>query len=169
MNIVLTGMMGTGKNLVGRELAQRTGMQYVNTDDIVEKKAGCAISDIFKDQGEDVFRDLERDAVRYAASLDNYVISTGGGVVKDKGIMDLLQENAVIVCLKADAKTIFQRTEKDDARPLLDVEDRLAEIQKLLDTREVFYSRCDFSVDTAGMEPGGIAGLILDFISGLRE
>ncbi|MBN2407817.1 MAG: shikimate kinase [Elusimicrobia bacterium] len=169
MNIVLTGMMGTGKSAVGRKLADALGMEYVDIDETVEKKTGLSVNDIFRDRGEPEFRRLEKEAVKHAAGLNNRVISTGGGVVKDSANMDALEREGIIVCLTADAATILARTKDDGTRPLLKVADPEKEIRGLLAEREKFYSRCDFRVDTSGKSVSDIAGEIVEYIGKLRE
>ena len=104
MNIVLTGMMGTGKTVVGKKLAQKLNMKYISTDEIIEKDAGMSIPKIFKRKGEPYFRNVETKAVKCVALLDNFVIDTGGGVVQRSENMEELERNGVIICLTASPK-----------------------------------------------------------------
>ncbi|MDE0554546.1 MAG: shikimate kinase, partial [Candidatus Poribacteria bacterium] len=100
-NIVLVGFMGTGKTSVGRRLASQLRMRYVDTDDLIEQDTGRCITNIFAEDGEPAFRDLESEAVRKASKLYNHVISTGGGVVLSKTNMEALKQNGIIFCLTA--------------------------------------------------------------------
>ncbi len=169
MNIVLTGMMGTGKSIVGKKLARKLNMSYVDTDEVIEKEAGCSINEIFAGDGEKKFRIIEKKAVKYVSLLNNYVISTGGGVVKYAENMDELEKNAVIICLTADPDTIYKRTKKYINRPLLKVDDPEKEIEKLLKQREKFYSRCDLMIDTSNKKVNEITGDIVKYIGSIKK
>ena len=81
MNVILIGFMGVGKSEVGRELASRLGMDFIDTDDLIVKADGRAIPEIFREDGEAGFREIEREVVETLADFDNFVVSTGGGVV----------------------------------------------------------------------------------------
>ncbi len=169
MNIVLTGMMGTGKSAVGKTLARRLSMRFIDTDSLIEKKAGKKIKDIFADEGEGRFRELERGVVKDVSGENNCVVATGGGVVKNSENMDRLENNSVVVCLKARSEVIYDRTKNNSERPLLNVEDPLKALNKLIEEREKFYSRCDFSVDTSDKKINEIADDIIRFIKEKRE
>ncbi len=119
MNIVLTGMMGSGKSTVGRELADKLDFKYIDTDNMIEKQVGKSISDIFEKAGESSFRKLEKDAVRCVALLDNYIISTGGGVVKDNENLKELRKKSVVVYLYAPAEILYDRLKKKKIDPCL--------------------------------------------------
>ncbi len=163
MNIVLTGFMGTGKTAVGKKLAEETGMQYIDTDEMIEKDVGMTIPNIFKLRGEKYFREVETQAVKCVAMLDNFVIATGGGVVLKEENMKELEKNGIIVCLTASADTILQRTGKKANRPLLKGENPADKIEQLLKEREPFYKRCHKMVDTSGKEIKDIIGEIIPF------
>jgi shikimate kinase len=169
VNIVLTGMMGTGKTAVGKKLAEIEGMEYIDTDEMIEKDIGISINEIFKRNGEKEFREMEKKAVKCVSILNNFVISTGGGVVKDAGNMDELEKNSIIVCLTADSETIYKRTNKHTNRPLLKVEDPKLEIEKLINERKRFYKRCDLMVDTSNKEIDIIVDEIVKFVESRRN
>jgi len=101
MNIVLTGFMGTGKSIVGEKLAQRLGMGYIDTDQIIEEREGCEISKIFKEKGEDYFRKIETEVVKEVSSFNNCVIATGGGVVLKEENIKALRRKGIIISLSA--------------------------------------------------------------------
>ena len=169
MNIVLTGMMGTGKTAVGKRLAEIEGMEYIDVDEMIEKDAGVSINEIFKKNGEKEFREMEKKAVKCVSILNNYIISTGGGVVKDSGNMDELEKNSIIVCLTADPETIYKRTSKHNDRPLLKVKDPKLEIEKLIKERQKFYKRCDLMVDTLNKKIDVIVDEIVKFVESKRN
>lgn len=149
-NIVLVGFMGTGKTSVGRRLASQLRMRYVDTDDIVEKDSRRRISDIFAEDGEPAFRDLESEAVRKVSALRDYVISTGGGVVLRDANMTELKRSGIVFCLTATAEEIYKRVGHQTHRPLLQTPDPLAKIQEMLTERHVYYAEADHIVRTTG-------------------
>ena len=107
--IVLTGFSGAGKSAVGPLLAKHFGWKLLDTDEVVEKRAGKRILDIFRDDGEDAFRDLEAEAIREACGDDKLVLSTGGGAVLRSENRRALAEAGFVVCLEARPETIFER------------------------------------------------------------
>jgi shikimate kinase len=107
--IVLMGFMGTGKSEVGRRLAQRLGRAFVDTDQLVEERAGKRVAAIFADDGEAAFRTLERTAVADAAARGGAVIAVGGGAVLDAENVRRLREAGVLVHLTARPEAILQR------------------------------------------------------------
>ena len=108
-NIYLTGFSGTGKTTVGREVAARLGWDYTDVDDEIVALSGRNIHDIFREDGEVKFRDIEHDALMSVTKVTGHVVATGGGVVVDERNRDLMNATGVIVCLEARADTIFQR------------------------------------------------------------
>lgn len=163
-NIVLTGFMGTGKTEVGRELSTILGWKLIDVDDEIVKSKGMSINDIFSRFGEPAFRDIETEMIKKTASNKNIIISTGGGAVLRQENMDILREKGVIVCLTATPETILKRTNNNDERPLLKVEDPLRKIKELLDFRRPFYEKADIMIDTENRTPRRIAEEILERI-----
>jgi shikimate kinase len=150
-NIVLIGFMGTGKTLVGKKLARRLKMDFVDLDEVIEKENKMKISEIFERYGEKYFRQLETKAVKKISDMNNHVISTGGGVVLKSENVKNLKKNGVIVCLKASPEIILKRIEKEKNRPLLEVKDREKKIKELLKFREVCYKKvADYMIDSSG-------------------
>jgi len=169
MNIVLTGMMGTGKTDVGKMLSRKLNMEYISTDQIIEKDVGMTIPEIFKGKGESYFREVETKAIKCVAMLDNFVIDTGGGVVLKKENMEELEKNGVVICLTATPEVIMKRTSKTDYRPLLNVSDREDEINKILRKRQQFYNRCSKMIDTSNKRIEEVVNEIIDFLSERRR
>lgn len=165
MNIVLTGMMGTGKTVIGKKLAQKLNMKYISTDGVIEKDVGMSIPKIFTRKGEPYFRDVETKAVKCVAMLDNFVIDTGGGVVQRSENMEELERNGAIICLTASPEVILKRTSKTNYRPLLNVDDPVSEIKELLEKREQFYKRCSRMIDTSNKGIEEVVNEIIKFLS----
>ena len=155
-NIVLVGFMGTGKTSIGRRLATQLRMRYVDTDDTVERDNERRISEIFAEDGEPAFRELESEAVRKVSKLNNCVISTGGGVVLKKNNMTELKQNGIVFCLTATAEEIYRRVGHQTHRPLLQTPDPLAKIQSMLAERRPYYAEADYMVRTTGRSFGEI-------------
>ena len=155
-NIVLVGFMGTGKTSVGRRLATQLRMRYVDTDDIIERDSGRRISNIFEEDGEAAFRELESEAVLKVSKQHNSVISTGGGVVLKEANMIALKESGVVFCLTATPEEIYRRVGHQTHRPLLQTPDPLAQIQSMLAERHPYYKEADYMVRTTGRSFGEI-------------
>jgi shikimate kinase len=151
-NLILTGFMGTGKNAIGKRLAQVLHLEFVDTDDIIERQEGITISEIFERFGEKHFRKLEKKVIKKVARTQRQIIATGGGVVLDGENIRYLKENGIIVCLWASAEVIGQRTEKGSSRPLLETADRERTITELLEYRKPFYEKsADYIIDTSDL------------------
>ncbi len=161
----MTGMMGTGKTVVGKKLAQKLNMKYISTDEMIEKDVGMSIPKIFKRKGEPYFRDVETKAIKCVAMLDNYVIDTGGGVVQRNENMEELERNGAIICLTASPEVILGRTRKTNYRPLLNVDNPVSAIKKLLKKRERFYKRCSRMIDTSNKGIQEVVDEIMKFLS----
>lgn len=162
-NIILTGFMATGKSAVGKELAKRLGRVFIDTDVLVEEKSARPISAIFRERGEEYFRDLESEVI---ASLDRYrpgslVVATGGGAVIRESNRKMLKKNGVLVLLTASPRAILRRVGQSGQRPLLAAQSTLDGINKLLAEREPYYRYCDISVDTTARRPERVAGEII--------
>ena len=147
-NLVLAGFMGTGKSAVGRLAAARLRFRFVDTDALIEAKAGKRITEIFAQLGEPAFRELEREVVAGLGEYDRAVIATGGGVVVDPRNLASLREHALVVCLWASPETIYRRTRHSSRRPLLKEANPQARIETLLAQRECFYREGDILITT---------------------
>jgi len=152
--IALIGFMGTGKTTVGRALAARLGREFIELDALIEKRAGRTIAEIFRQEGEPRFRELEIEAVKDVAARQNAVIAGGGGVVLNRINIDRLKINCIIVYLKASPEVILARTAADNTfRPLLAVANRAAKIKELLAARRPLYEgAADIEIDTSTLD-----------------
>ncbi len=167
-NIVLIGFMGTGKSSIGRLLAERMGMRFLDTDDLIEREAGIPVKEIFKRFGEERFRELERKVIGMVASGrfgDGIVLSTGGGAVVDISNRETLKGWGTLVCLKASVDTILERIGDGDERPLLSRGDKKRIVAELLRKREPAYNEADLIVDTSSKDMEEIVGIIEDFVT----
>lgn len=147
-NLALIGFMGTGKTTVGRLLAEQLGFEFLDTDEQIETNTGKKISEIFAQQGEPVFRDLERQLVEQLAQRRQTIISTGGGLPVNPANLANLKTHALVVCLWASPEKIYERVRNQDHRPLLKDPDPLAKIRTLLAVREPFYRQADVLINT---------------------
>jgi shikimate kinase len=162
-SIALIGFMGTGKSTVGRLLAEMTGREFVELDDIIAGEAGMSIPAIFEHEGEIGFREREISAVKKLAGKRNTVIACGGGVVLNMINIERLRQECIIICLTASPLVILERTRQQPGdRPLLDVDDEYESIKKLLHFRRPFYRRAaDIIIDTSGLTPENVARRIV--------
>jgi shikimate kinase len=160
-NIALVGFMGTGKSVAAKRVARRLNMKYINTDDTIESREGKSIREIFAQDGEKRFREIEADVVKEASSADGVVIATGGGVVLSAANMDNLRKNGVVICLNARAEDIFERTKSYAHRPLLNVPDPLGKIKELMKAREPYYKKADHQIETTGMDVDQIVDAVI--------
>jgi shikimate kinase len=140
--------MGTGKSSVGRLLAQLLNFSYLDTDHLIEERAGKSVRDIFQQDGEPVFRDWECRVVAELAHRSQTIIATGGGLPVNPANLASLKTHSLVVCLWGSAETIYERVRHHDHRPLLNDPDPLAKIRQLLSTREPFYRQADVLVNT---------------------
>lgn len=140
--------MGTGKTAVGRQLARKLNIPFVDTDDLIEKEAGKSIAQIFDGHGEGYFRRLESKVIDDVSSKTNMVIATGGGAVVNPKNLEALKKNGIVICLTASIDAILSRVGSGDERPLLSAGDKKETISNLLKAREPFYQKADFIIDT---------------------
>ena len=130
-NIILTGMMGAGKTTVGKELATIMNCNFIDLDETIEKNYG-KISDIFKQKGEEYFRQIETLELKKLNIQETFVLSTGGGIVlKDENIK-ILQTLGYVFYLEASTDTIYERIKNQKHRPLLNTPDTKRSIEKIL-------------------------------------
>lgn len=138
-NIVLCGFMGCGKTTVGKRLAEKNGLTFVDMDSYIEQQAGCTVSEIFANEGEAAFRRREHDACEALGAGSGLVIATGGGAVLRQDNVEALSQNGVIVLLKVSADCVLTRLRGDTTRPLLQREDKRAAVEALMREREPLY------------------------------
>lgn len=139
-NIILTGMMGSGKTSVGLELAKILECNFFDLDEIIEKKYG-KITQIFKDKGENYFREIETTELKTFKSNRAFVLSTGGGAVLREENLEILKSLGEVFYLSADAQTIYDRVKEQTQRPLLNTKDPKKTIEDILSSRLEKYEK----------------------------
>ena len=144
--IVLVGLMGAGKSTVGRRLAKRLGLPFVDSDSAIEDAAGFSAAEVFERFGERDFRDGERRLVARLVDGSVGVIATGGGAFVDPRTRQLLNERAITVWLDAPVDILSERTARRDTRPLLRTKDPKATLEQLADERRSSYAEAHIRV-----------------------
>ena len=154
-NIIITGFSGTGKSRVGEAVARVLGWEFLDTDEEIVRRAGKSIDLIFRDEGEEAFRMLERELVREACDGQRRVIATGGGAVMDAGNSEVMDGAGVLVCLEARPDTIYRRLRNEKGsqrgpvvRPLLEDPDPMELIRSLKGQRQPAYALAHWTVHT---------------------
>ncbi len=150
--IFLTGFMATGKSKVGRVLATLLGRVFVDTDEMIVEMTGKSIPEIFEQDGESVFRELEHKAILQASQMADVIVSLGGGAITQARNWDVIQKTGVCLCFTASVETIFERvSRKRHERPLLmglDDDGLRNKIKTMLQERDVFYKQADAFVNS---------------------
>ena len=160
-NIVLVGFMGTGKTSVGKILARKLNREVFDVDALIEENEGRKIADIFEEDGEARFRQIEKEAIKKIAENENVVITTGGGAALEAENMQVLRAKGWIVALTASPETIYNRVRNSRHRPLLKSPNMFLEIKRLLAERKKFYEVADYSFETDRKTPSQVADGIL--------
>ena len=131
--------MGTGKTTIGRQLAKNLSVSFYDSDHEIEKRTGVKIALIFEIEGVEGFRKRETQILNELSQMNNIVLSTGGGAVTRAENRKTLKNNGHIIYLKSSPEILFKRTADDKNRPLLQTDDRLSQIRKILAEREPIY------------------------------
>ena len=146
--LVLVGLMGAGKTAVGKRVAARLGLSFIDADHEIEAAAGCTIPDIFQRYGEPAFRDLERRVIARLMHDPVQVLSTGGGAFMDPQTREVVDEHGLSVWLKAELSVLAARTAKRSNRPLLRQGDPKAVLEGLMERRHPIYALADMTVES---------------------
>ena len=160
-NIALVGFMGTGKSTVGQIAASMLNFRFLDTDAMIESMAGGRIADIFASEGEARFREMEIEVVAQLQTIEQTVISTGGGLIANPNSLASLRQHALLVCLWATPETIFKRIGHQGHRPLLRVENPLEKIRALLQERAPFYKQADVLLSSDFRKPKEVASHVV--------
>ena len=164
--IVLVGFMGSGKTSVGRVLARKLRYAFEDMDARIEERTGRKVADIFRDDGEEAFREMEREEARALSSLSRRVVAAGGGAFTRPATRALLQEGALTVWLRCDLERILARVPADGSRPLAA---NRAIIPALLAEREPSYRMADVVVDASAGTPREVADRIVGLLEGRKR
>ncbi len=161
--VVLVGLMGAGKSSVGRILAARLGLPFIDSDDEVEKAAGCSIEDIFEIYGEPAFRDVEERVIERLLAGPPVILASGGGAYMNPRTRERIAEHGVSIWLKADLGTLEKRTRRRAAgRPLLQGTDPSAKLKQLISERYPVYEQSDITIESLDETPEKTADRIIE-------
>jgi len=149
-NLYLVGFMATGKSAIGRRVALALDMQFLDSDAEIEKKMKMPVSDIFKNFGEEKFRELEREFIENGHPESGCVISCGGGLTCRDDMPQLVKSKGISICLFLPPETILERSKFSNKRPLLNVDNPLEKIRSLLEERKKFYLKSGILVALDG-------------------
>ena len=153
-SIVLVGLMGAGKSSVGRRLAEKLGLPFVDADHEIEAAAGKSVAEIFADHGEAYFREGERRVIARLLANGAQVLATGGGAFVNEETRERIRQGSVSVWLKADLPLLMKRVLKRSDRPLLKSEDPEAVMRRLMDQRYPVYAAADVTVESRDVQHG---------------
>lgn len=161
VNLYLVGFMGTGKTTIGRAVALRLGFVLLDSDHEIERLRGKSIPEIFAAEGEPAFRGMEREFITGGHPAERTVVSCGGGLVTQPGMLDLLKQKGIVICLHASIETILARTARHRNRPLLAVENPEERIRALYAIREPIYKQSGTVILTDGRPLHDITGHVI--------
>lgn len=168
-SVALVGLMGAGKSCIGRRLASRLGLPFVDADVEIEAAAGCTISEIFTQYGEPAFRDGERRVVRRLLEGPLCILATGGGAFMDADTRKVISERAISVWLRADLDLLAKRTAGRDHRPLLKSGNPRDILKGLIDKRYGTYAQADVTVDSMDRPPEMMVDRVVRALSAFIE
>jgi len=161
--------MGSGKSSVGEKLAHRLGYEFVDTDVLVEERAGKSVKEIFGQDGEEAFRRLESEIIAEVSKREGLVISCGGGAILNRKNMELLKQKAKIVYLRGDPALLYERVKSSGERPLLEVEEPRQEFERLFGQRKERYEEsADIVVEVGEREQAEIVEEIVHLLGGAQ-
>ena len=169
-NIVLTGFMGTGKSTIGKMLARRLGYRFVDTDHVIESRAGCSVAEIFEQHGEEVFREQETKVAEELSEQNRLVIATGGGMLVNSENQRILESTGKIFCLTANIDEIIKRLSNPRARaqrPLLKTENLKQHVKEMLEKRRSTYTKF-VQINTSGKTTREAVDAILKIVRNMQ-
>jgi shikimate kinase len=167
--IVMVGMMGAGKSAIGRRLAQRLGLPFVDADTEIERAAGCTVAEIFDRHGEAAFRDGERRVIARLLDGPMGVLATGGGAFMDPETRARIRGRAITVWLKADLDTLVERVSRRGHRPLLRNGDPREVLTRLMETRGPIYAEADITVETGNSPASATVERVIEALAAFRQ
>lgn len=160
--IALVSMPGGGKSTVGRQLSRRVNRSFVDSDAVIEARAGCSVRSFFEREGEDRFRDIEQQVIAEFVDRRDVVLATGGGAVLRQANREALSRSAVVVYLRTSPEDLFRRLRHDTKRPLLQVANPLVQLRTMHSIRDPLYREvAHFSIDTGRPSVSSLVNMIL--------
>jgi shikimate kinase len=163
--IVLVGLMGAGKTSIGRRLAEKMGLNFVDADHEIEKAAGKSIPDIFAEHGEAHFRDGERRVISRLLENGKQVLATGGGAFMHPETRAAIEAHGISIWLRAELEVLLKRVAKRGGRPLLENKDPAAVLQNLIDLRYPVYAKADITVESLDVQHGQMVNAVIDALA----
>lgn len=160
--LVLVGLMGCGKSSIGKRLAARLGLPFIDADDEIVRAAGQSINEIFEEHGEDYFRDGERRVISRLLSAGPQVLATGGGAFMNPETRAAIGRRGISIWLRAELPVLMRRVLKRDTRPLLKTGDPEAVMRRLMDARYPIYAGADIVVESREVAHDVIVGEIVE-------
>lgn len=168
-NIFLIGPMGAGKSTIGRQLAQMLGMDFIDSDAVIEECAGADIDWIFDVEGEEGFRKREARIINELTQGQGIVLSTGGGSILSKENRNVLSARGIVIYLETTVDKQFERTQRDKKRPLLQTENPRQTLEELAKIRNPLYEEiADIVLQTDEQSAKVVASNIIDLIDNLQ-
>jgi shikimate kinase len=163
--IVLVGLMGAGKTSIGRRLAERLGLPFVDADAEIEKAAGKSIPDIFAEHGESHFRDGERRVIARLLDDGAQILATGGGAFMNPETRAAIKSKAISVWLRAERDVLVKRVAKRGGRPLLENKDPADVLQDLINKRYPTYAEADIIVESLDVQHTQMVNAVVDALA----
>ena len=160
--IVLVGLMGAGKTSIGRLLAKRLDLEFIDADREIEQAAQCSIEQIFERHGEAVFRDGEQRVIARLLAGPTHVLATGGGAFMTKETRDAIRGRGISVWLRADLDLLLRRVSRRKNRPLLRNKNPRQTLKKLMEERYPVYAEADIVVDSGDKPPATIVDTVIE-------
>jgi shikimate kinase len=162
LHLALIGLPGSGKTTVGRQLARRLRLDFVDSDLVIEQRLGCSIRDFFAREGESRFRDIEEQVIDELSLNHAGVLSTGGGVVLRPANRAHLHQRTQVVYLRSSPEEVYRRVRHDQSRPLLQVDDPLQRLRELYEARDPLYREtAHYVVETGRPSLAALVNLIV--------
>ena len=166
-NIFLVGMMGAGKTTLGKALAQRTGLEFVDTDRVLVERCGVPVATIFEIEGEDGFRRRESGVLADLARRRGCVVATGGGAILAEENRRVMRSAGTVIYLRARIESLWERTRHDSSRPLLKTPDPRGTLARLLEERDPLYREAAHLIVETGSQSA--ATLVNRVMAALRQ
>lgn len=160
-SLVLVGMMGAGKTSIGRRVAARLGVPFVDADDEIEAAAGCSIEDIFEAYGEAAFRDGERRVIERLLDRPVQVLATGGGAFVDPDTRKAILGRCISIWLRAEPDVLWRRVNRRSDRPMLLTADPRGTLENLIGKRYPIYAEADITVDSVDGPPEDVVDAVI--------
>ncbi|MGH6626292.1 MAG: shikimate kinase [Burkholderiaceae bacterium] len=160
--VALVGLPGSGKSTVGRQLARRLNLPFIDSDHVIEQRLGCSIREFFEREGEERFRDVEEEVIDDLTQNHRGVLSTGGGSVLRPINREHLRTRGPVVYLRSSPEEVFRRLRHDVSRPLLQVDDPLSRLRDLYAVRDPLYREtAHFTIETGRPSVATLVNMIV--------